>query len=257
VEGYVKRLEGKVAIITGAGKGIGRATAIEFAKEGAKVIMAGVRESSMAEVKGEVAALTGDYLVVQTDISKFADATNLAAQTMERFGRIDVLVNNAGIHPLGKQGERLATLDIDDDGWDIVLNTNLKGQFNCIKAVMATMMAQRSGTIVNLSSSTALTGNVGSAPYCASKAGIMALTKVVAKELGPYNVSVNCVAPGLTMTPMNSLMSQETIEMAKTRIPLGRPGEAVDIARAILCVASENLFMTGQTIVVDGGSVMH
>jgi 3-oxoacyl-[acyl-carrier protein] reductase len=250
-------LKGKVAIVTGAGKGIGRATSVELAKAGARVVLAGVRESSMADVKREVEEAKAEALIVQTDVSKWEDAQRMVKIALERFGRIDILVNNAGIHPLGKNGERLTTLEVDDAGWDLVINTNLKGQFNCAKAVMPVMMKQKYGRIVNLSSNTALTGIVGSAPYCASKAGIMALTRVLARELGPYNVTVNSIAPGLTLTPMNEPMPPEVIEMAKARISLGRAGQAVDIARAILCFVQDDLFATGQTLVVDGGSFMH
>ncbi len=181
----------------------------------------------------------------------------MAKAAVEKFGRIDILINNAGIHPMGKGGARLTTLEVDDDGWDVVVNTNMKGQFNCAKAVMPVMMAQQYGRIVNMSSNTALTGIVGSAPYCASKAGIMALTRVWARELGPYNVTVNCIAPGLTLTPMNEPMPPELIAAAKARISLGRAGQAVDIALAILCFVQDDLFATGQTLVVDGGSFMH
>ncbi len=253
----MNELKGKVAIVTGAAKGIGRATSVELAKAGARVVLAGVRESSMTDVKREVEETKAEALIVQTDVSKWEDAQRMVKKALERFGRIDILVNNAGIHPLGKNGERLTTLEVDDAGWDLVINTNLKGQFNCAKAVMPVMMDQKYGRIVNLSSNTALTGIVGSAPYCASKAGIMALTRVLARELGPYNVTVNCIAPGLTMTPMNEPMPAEVIEMAKARISLGRAGQAVDIARAILCFVQDDLFATGQTLVVDGGSFMH
>jgi 3-oxoacyl-[acyl-carrier protein] reductase len=250
-------LSGQVAIITGAAKGIGRATAVELARAGAKVVLAGVRESSMIEVKDEVSALTGEYMVVRTDVAKWEDAARMVDKTIERFGRIDILVNNAGIHPLKKDGTRFDLLEIGDADWDTVVNVNLKGQFNCMKAVAPVMMKQRSGKIVNLSSNTALTGIVGSAVYCASKAGIMGLTREVARELGPHNIIVNCVAPGFTLTPMNASLTDEAADAAVARTSLKRAGQATDIARVILSFLQDNLFTTGQTVVVDGGAFMH
>jgi 3-oxoacyl-[acyl-carrier protein] reductase len=250
-------LSGKVAVVTGAAKGIGRATAIELAKAGARLVLAGAREGSMTDVKNEVGEITEEFLVVQTDVSQWEDARRMAEKTVERFGRIDILVNNAGIHPLKPDGNRFEFLEIDDAAWDAVINTNLKGQFNCAKAVAPVMMKQRSGKIVNLSSNTALTGMVGSAVYCASKAGVMGLTRELARELGPYNVNVNCVAPGLTLTPMNASLTPGAIKAAVDRTSLKRAGQGVDIARVILSFLQEDLFATGQTVVVDGGSFMH
>lgn len=249
-------LHGKIAIVTGAGRGIGRATSLELAKAGVKLALADISEKSINEVKAEIEKITADVMTVQTDVSKRGDAEKMAGETAERFGGIDILVNNAGIASAGTAAWRMSSLDIDDHEWDTVLATNLKGQFNCSKAVMPYMMKQRSGRIINMGSTTALTGAVGSAAYCASKAGIMALTKVLARELGPYHICVNCVAPGLTLTPMQDSTPPEAIETAKSMIPLGRAGKAVDIARAILFFASDELFATGQTLIVDGGGTM-
>jgi len=250
-------LSGQVAIVTGAAKGIGRATAVELAKAGTKLVLAGVRESSMTEVTEEVGSFTGEYLVVQTDVAKWEDADRMARKTAERFGRIDILVNNAGIHPVKEDGNRQEFLEIDDDSWDEVVGVNLKGQFNCAKAVAPFMMKQHSGKIVNLSSNTALTGIIGSVAYCASKAGVQGLTRAIARELGPHNIVVNCIAPGFTMTPMNAKMSPEAMEAAIARTSLKRAGQAVDVARVIVSFLQDDLFATGQTIVVDGGSFMH
>jgi len=249
-------LEGKVAIVTGAAKGIGRAASVELAKAGAKVVMAGIRESSMGEVKEEVKAITSDSLIIQTDVSKWDDAQRMAAKTVAKFGRIDILVSNAGIHPL-VNGLKRTLLEIDEVGWDEVIDVNLKGQFNCVRAVAPTMMAQRSGNIVMLSSSTALSGLVASVPYAASKAGVIGMMRVLAKELGPYYISVNAVAPGYIQTPMNESVPQETREGFKSRIPLGRGGVATDVAQAILYFCSPDLFTTAQVLVVDGGSTPH
>lgn len=250
-------LSGQVAIVTGAAKGIGRATAVELAKAGAKLVLAGVREASMAEVKREIDALACEYLVVQTDVAQWEDAARMAQKTVERFGRIDILVNNAGIHPVKEDGNRFDFLDIDDDAWNHVVGVNLKGQFNCAKAVAPFMMKQHSGKIVNLSSNTALTGIIGSVAYCASKAGVFGLTRAMARELGPHHIVVNCIAPGFTMTPMNEKMSPEAMEAAIARTSLKRAGQAIDVARVIVSFLRDDLFATGQTVVVDGGAFMH
>jgi 3-oxoacyl-[acyl-carrier protein] reductase len=249
--------EGKVVIITGAGKGIGKGTALEFAKAGAKVVLVGGRQESIEAVKKEISALGQDAMTVVADVSKWNDVESMAKTVVEAHGRIDVLVNNAGIAAATKAPSwSMPTLELDDDEWDGVMNVNLKGQFHCAKAVMPRMMEQKSGAIVNLSSNTAFTPSVGSAAYIASKAGIMALTRVLAKELGKYNIRVNCVAPGLTITPMQDSVPQEALDMVAKMIPLGRAGYPADIARAILFFASDDLFITGQTLLVDGGSTM-
>jgi 3-oxoacyl-[acyl-carrier protein] reductase len=250
-------LSGKVAIVTGAGQGIGRGAALKLACAGAKLVLAGRHENTLAAVQGEIQAQGKEATFLRTDVSQSADAQNLAKHALDVFGGIDILVNNAGIASTGNASWQMSTLNMDEQEWDRVLAVNLKGQFNCAKAVMPTLMKQRSGRIVNLSSTTGLTGAVGSAAYCASKAGIMAFTKVLARELGPYNICVNCVAPGLTMTPMQDSTPPELIAMASKMIPLGRAGVDMDIAHAILFLASDGLFVTGQTIVVDGGGTMH
>jgi NAD(P)-dependent dehydrogenase (short-subunit alcohol dehydrogenase family) len=196
-------LEGKVAIVTGAGRGIGRGTAQELAKSGAKLVLAGIRGNSIETLKREIEEMDREVIAVQADISKWEDAQRMAKRAMERFGRIDILVNNAGTHPQNEQNLRFNTLEIGDSDWDLVIDTNLKGPFNCSKAVIPYMISQHYGRIVNVGSVTGLTGQVGSSPYCASKAGTMALTWVLAGEFGQYNITVNCLAPGLTMTAMN------------------------------------------------------
>ena len=250
-------LKGKIAIVTGAGRGIGKGTALELAKEGVKVVLAGITERNIGLVKAEIDAMGGQAFPVQTDISKWEDAQRLAKRTVEKYGRIDLLVNNAGIHPQNEQNLRFGTLEIGDADWDIVIDTNLKGPFNVSKAVIPYMMEQRYGRIVNVSSNTGLTGLVGSAPYCASKAGIMALTKVLAGEFGPYNITVNSIAPGLTMTDMNAGIPEDIIEGWVTTMPLRKAGTPFDIARAIICALGDDVFWTGQTLVVDGGSYVH
>lgn len=248
---------GRVAIVTGAGQGIGRATALELARTGAALVLADINEQTIKKVKREVEEMGGEALTVHMNISSWDDAQRMARETMGRFGRIDILLNNAGIHPQNEQNLRFGTLEIRDADWDLVLNVNLKGPFNCSKAVIPHMIAQHYGRIVNVSSVTGLTGQVGSASYCASKAGIMALTKVMAGEFGPYNITVNCIAPGLTMTAMNEHVPQEILNIWIGGTALRKAGQPVDMARAILSFLREDLFVTGQTLVVDGGYTMH
>lgn len=250
-------VEEKVAIVTGAGSGIGKGAAIALAKAGAKVVLAGRREALIGEVKAEIEAMGKEAIGVKTDVSKWTDAQQLAKAAMDNYGQIDILVNNAAVHQAGEDGHRLTIMELEEADWDMVLNINLKGMFLCTKAVLPSMMSQRAGKIVNLGSTTALNGNISAVHYIASKGGIMSLTKGLAREVGQYNITVNCVAPGLVITPMHDHTPPETIERAKQMISLGRPGYPEDVARLIVFLASDNTFTTGQTIVVDGGSTMH
>jgi 3-oxoacyl-[acyl-carrier protein] reductase len=250
-------LKGKVAIVTGAGKGIGKATSLALADAGAAVVLAGVRDESIGMVQAEIEKRGGIATAVRTDVSKWEEAESMAKAAVEKFGRIDILVNNAGVDKIDKGGKQFAVLDMEDADWDLILGVNLKGEFHCAKAVMPVMMNQKWGRIVNVSSSLGLTASFGTAPYCASKAGIINFTKLLAKQLGPHNVCVNCVAPGMVLTPMQQYTPQEHIEMAARMVPLGRVCEASDVAHVILFFCSEPLMVTGQTLVVDGGGTMH
>ena len=250
-------IEGKVAIVTGAGKGIGRATTVELAKSGAKLVLAGIRNESIEKVKDEILPVNKHVITVRTDVSVWEETRNMAAETLQHYGRIDLLVNNAGVEKINREGKRYSVLELEDSDWNRILGVNLVGQYHCIKAVAPSMMEQKFGRIVNLSSTTGIYGVFGTVAYCASKAGIMVMTKSMASELGPYNICVNCVAPGLTLTPMHDHTPPEHIEMAKKMLPLRRVGEPVDIARAVLFFLSEHQFSTGQTLVVDGGGTMH
>ena len=258
-------LKDKVAIVTGAGQGIGKSIALEFAKAGAKVVLAEIREDTTERVRKEIEGMGKEVLAVRTDVSRWVDVEGMVKKTMGRFGRIDILVNNAGIAPKrmipGQGGVRISFSEMDDEHWDSVMNTNLKGVFYCCKAVIPFLIKQRSGKIVNISSVTGLTGGAGSpasAAYCASKAGVICLTKVLARELAQYNINVNNVAPAGILTDLSGASSPETLEGIRRNTPLGRFGKPEDIARGVLFLVSEaGDYMTGETMLIDGGRVMY
>lgn len=254
-------LKGKVAIVTGAGQGIGESIALELTRAGANLVLADIREDSTKKVKGEIEKMGREVLAIRMDVSKWEDAERMLNRAMGKFGRIDILVNNAGIGPKGKGGTRLKVQDIGDQDWDNVMNVNLKGVFNCSKAVIPFMINQRSGKIVNIGSNVGLTGGPGThagAHYCVSKAGVICLTKVLAIDLGQYNINVNCVAPGRIITPLSEQGSPKIKEEILRQTPLGRFGGPIDIARAVFFLVSESGdFITGETMVIDGGRTMH
>jgi 3-oxoacyl-[acyl-carrier protein] reductase len=246
----------RVAIVTGAGKGIGRAVSLALAARGAKVVLAGRSDGPINAVKAEIEKAGGEALAVRTDVAKWEDAQQMVRTTMDRFGKIDILVNNAGLDKMDKEGKQYKISEIDDAHWDLVLGVNLKGQFHCAKAVMPVMIAQKSGNIVSIASTVGINGQVGSAPYCASKAGIMVFNKMLARELGPHGVYVNCVAPGMIMTPFHEYTPEAMSEMVKKMAPLRRVGQAEDVAQAVLWFCEDGMYITGQTLVVDGGGLM-
>jgi 3-oxoacyl-[acyl-carrier protein] reductase len=254
-------LKGKVAIVTGSGQGIGKAIAMELAKAGANVVLADIREDTTGQVRREIEGMGRQVMAVRMDVTKWQDAEMTVKKTVEKFGRIDILVNNAGISPKGKGGVPLRMLDIDDGLWDTVMDVNLKGVFNCSKAVMSLLVNQRSGKIVNIGSIAGLTGGAGgpaSAAYCVSKAGVICLTKVLARELAQYNINVNAIAPGRVVTEMHTQTSKEANEVLMKATPMGKFGKPIDIARLVLfLVAETGDYMTGETVVIDGGRVMH
>ncbi|MGC8837788.1 MAG: 3-oxoacyl-[acyl-carrier-protein] reductase [Anaerolineae bacterium] len=245
-------LSGKVAIVTGASRGIGRAIALELARRGATVVVNyHTNEAAAQEVVAKIQQAGGRALAVQADVSQFEEARRLVDTATETFGQVDILVNNAGVT------RDTLLLRMSEEDWDVVLDTNLKGAFNCIKAAARTMVRRRFGRIVNITSVAGLAGNVGQANYCAAKAGLIGLTKAAAKELGPRNITVNAVAPGFVETDMTASLPQDLKDTAIRMTPLGRAGTPEDIAQAVAFLASdEAAFITGQVLSVDGGMVM-
>jgi 3-oxoacyl-[acyl-carrier protein] reductase len=246
------KLENQVAIVTGAGRGIGHAIALRFAREGARVASVSRTEANAKKTADEINAARADSAkAYAVDIANHADVQKVGAQILEDFGRVDVLVNNAGVTRDGLS-MRMSTQD-----WDTVIDTNLKGAFNFAQAVMRSMIKQRSGRIINISSVSGLTGNAGQAIYAASKAGLIGLTKSLARELASRGITENAIAPGFIVTDMTGALSEEVKQTIMAKIPLAKLGQPDDIAAAVAFLASpEANYITGQVITVDGGMVM-
>lgn len=245
-------VQNKVAVVTGASRGIGRSIALALAEAGADVVVnyAG-SEQAAREVASEIEKLGRKALVIQANVADSEQVAQLIQQTIEAFGRVDILVNNAGI-----TRDNLL-MRMKDDEWDDVIATNLKGVYNCIKAVTRQMMKQRSGRIINISSVVAALGNAGQANYVAAKAGVIGLTKSVARELASRGITVNAVAPGFIETDMTSKLGEEIQTGLLNQIPLGRLGKPEDIAHIVRFLASDqSSYITGQTFHVDGGMYM-
>jgi len=247
-----KILSGKVALVTGASRGIGRATAVRLAQDGAKVALNFASNVAKAEeVKREIEAAGSEAMLLQGDVSKLDVVTDLVNKTIDAWGRLDILVNNAGI------ARDNLLLKMSEDDFDKVIATNLKGVFNCTKAVTKIMMKQRGGRIVNMSSVVALRGNVSQANYAAAKAGIIGLTKSAARELASRGVTVNAVAPGFIDTDMTAALSEKVKEVLLKEIPAGRMGTPEDVANAVAFLVSDQAaYITGQVLSVNGGLVM-
>ena len=245
----MKDLNGRYALVTGGSRGIGRAICLELAARGAAVAVNYAGNAAAAEETVEACKALGvDAFALQADVADAAACEAMVKETIARFGRLDILVNNAGIT---RDGLMLTMKEAD---WDAVLDTNLKGAFHCMKAAYRPMMKQKYGRIVNLSSIVGLRGNAGQANYAASKAGLIGLTKSLAKELAARNVTVNAVAPGFIDTDMTAALPERAREAMLSTIPMGRLGQAEDVARAVAFFAGEGAgYVTGQVLCVDGG----
>lgn len=245
-------LEGKVALVTGAGRGIGRAIAEELAKRGADVVLADRMLEGAQQSAAEIAAQTGrQTMAVEVDVSSLESAKAMVEQAMSRFGKVDILVNNAGI----TRDDLIMRMEEAD--WDAVIDINLKGAWNCSKAVIRAMMKQRYGRIVNISSVSGLAGQAGQTNYSASKAGLIGLTKALAREVASRQITVNAVAPGFVPTALTVDLPEELKESMMKITPLGRMGKPEEIAYAVAFFASdEAAYITGQVLSVDGGMMM-
>ncbi|HLA43636.1 MAG TPA: 3-oxoacyl-[acyl-carrier-protein] reductase [Aggregatilineales bacterium] len=245
-------LSEQVAVVTGASRGIGRAIAIELAREGATVVINYNRSADAAsEVVSAIESNGGTAQAVQADVSNLEQATALIKDTADHYGKIDILVNNAGVT------RDNVIMMMQEDDWDTVLNTNLKSAWNCSKAASRAMMRKRYGRIINITSVSGIAGQGGQSNYSASKAGLIGLTKSLAKELAPRNITVNAVAPGFIDTDMTAALSEDLLAQVDAAIPLGRRGSPEDVAYAVVFLASERAtYITGQVLSVDGGLVM-
>ena len=248
----MKLLENKVALITGAAKGIGKAVALKFASEGANIAFTDLEIDDVAnETKTELESFGVKVLAIASNAASYEDAMVVAEQVVSEFGRIDILVNNAGITKDG------LLMRMSEAQWDAVLNVNLKSAFNYAHAVVPVMVKQRSGSIINMSSVVGVHGNAGQTNYSASKAGMIGLAKSIAQEVGSRGIRVNAVAPGFIITDMTAQLSEDVLNAWKTKIPLRRGGSPEDIANVCLFLASDlSSYVTGQVLQVDGGMLM-
>jgi 3-oxoacyl-[acyl-carrier protein] reductase len=245
-------LTNKVALVTGGSRGIGRAIAIALAEKGAKVAInyAG-REDAANETVSIIQKNGGEAIAIKANVANYEEVEQMVKQVIDTFGSLDILVNNAGI-----TRDNLI-LRLKEEDWDDVINTNLKGVFNCTKAVTRQMMKQRSGRIINISSVVGVAGNAGQANYVAAKAGVIGLTKTTAKELASRNITVNAIAPGFIETEMTDQLGVDLKQEMLKQIPLGSFGQPEDVANVVTFLASDqSRYITGQTIHVDGGMVM-
>ena len=248
----MKLLENKVAIITGASRGIGKSIAQEFVRQGATVVFTYLSSEEKAiQLEKELSADGGNVKGIRSDASKMEDAVALVDQVVELYGTVDVLVNNAGIT------RDTLLMRMSEEQWDEVINTNLKSVFNLTKAVIRPMLKARAGSIVNMSSVVGVQGNAGQANYAASKAGLIGFTKSVAQELGSRNIRCNAIAPGFIETEMTGALDEKVVQEWREAIPLKRGGQPLDVANTTVFLASDmSAYVTGQTIHVCGGMLM-
>lgn len=245
-------LQGKCAVITGASRGIGREIALKYAKEGANIVLNYRNsETEALQLKEELDKLGSNTLIIKANVGKFEEAEKLIKEAKEVFGRVDILVNNAGIT------KDNLIMRMKEEDFDSVIDVNLKGAFNCLKAVTPIMIRQKYGKIINMSSVVGVIGNAGQVNYCASKAGLIGMTKSLAREIGGKNINVNAIAPGFIDTDMTKVLSEDQKKNIMSQVPLKRLGQADDIANLALFLASnQSNYITGQVIHVDGGMAM-
>ena len=241
-------LKDKVALVTGASQGIGRETALALAQAGAKVAVAARNEEKLTTLVTDILAASGEAIAIKMDVADADQIKSGFKQTLEKFARLDILVNNAAITRDG------LALRMKQEDWDAVIRTNLTGAHLCIQQALSTMMRARAGRIINIASVVAQMGNAGQANYVAAKAGLVGLTKAIAIEIASRNITVNAVAPGFIATPMTDVLPDKVKDELKLRIPLGRMGTARDVANAIVFLASdEAAYITGHILDVNGG----
>lgn len=245
------KLSGKVAIITGSARGIGKAIAFRLAQEGATIVISDIAGELAETTSKELQQSGATTIAIKADVTKLVEAEQLIQKTRDQLGQVDILVNNAGIT------KDNLLIRMSEAEWDAVINVNLKGTFNCLKAAAKVMMKQRFGKIINISSVVGLMGNFGQSNYAASKAGIIGLTKSAAKELAPRGINVNAIAPGFIETEMTDKLSDEIKEGFLKAIPLKRSGKPEEVASVVaFLAASDSNYITGQVILVDGGLLM-
>ncbi len=245
------KLKGKVALITGAAQGIGKSVALLLARNGADIVVSDINLEKAEETAKEIESIGPKAMAVKVDVGNFKDVEEMVEAILKKFGKIDILINNAGI-----TRDKLI-LRMTEEDWDAVLNVNLKGTFNCMKAVTRHMAKQRSGKIVSIASVVGEMGNAGQANYSASKAGVIGLTKTIAREFAQRGINVNAIAPGYIETPMTEVLPEKVKEELKRLIPMERLGTPDDVAEAVLfLVSEESNYVTGQVLNVNGGIYM-
>jgi 3-oxoacyl-[acyl-carrier protein] reductase len=243
------RFKDKVVIVTGGAQGIGREIVSQFAREGARIVIFDLDEGKLQEAVKEISSYS-QGIGLMVDVSILEDVEKNVNKAIDNFGRVDILVNNAGIT------KDNLILRLSDKDWEAVYRVNLKGAFNCIKAVVRFMVKQRYGRIINISSVIGIMGNIGQVNYAATKAGLIGLTKSLAKELGSRNITVNAIAPGYIKTAMTDKLEEKVKTEMLKRIPLARFGQPGDVAKAVLFLASSDAeYITGQVLVIDGGLI--
>jgi 3-oxoacyl-[acyl-carrier protein] reductase len=245
------KLKGRVALITGAAQGIGKSVALLLAQNGADIVVSDINFEKAEETAKEIESIGSKAIAIKVDVANLKDVERMVESILEKFGKIDILVNNAGI-----TRDKLI-LRMTEEDWDAVLNVNLKGTFNCTKAVVRHMAKQRSGKIVSIASVVGEMGNAGQVNYSASKAGVIGLTKTIAREFAQRRINVNAIAPGYIETPMTEVLPEKVKEELKRLIPMERLGKPEDVAEAVLfLVSEESNYITGQVLNVNGGIYM-